>query len=169
VTIGGGDAGEAPNVIANMSSYGVWLKYSQANYVEISRNSFYNNGSNTGDDAIYLENSSNNSITRPIIDSATTTTVSVSNVFGGDGADLAGDIVEVYIADFTGTENGEGKTFVTSAVVPYGSGVDPNDTVNVDVTGLVSSGDWLTVTRTNHNTAVPSYQTSAFSTNYQIP
>jgi hypothetical protein len=161
------------NVIANMSIHGVWLQFSQANYVQLSQNSFYKNGGGTGtdagDDAIYLNGTSNNSIARPIIDSATTTTVSVSNVFGGDGADLAGDIVEVYIADFTGTENGEGKTFVTSAVVPYGSGVDPNDTVNVDVTGLVSSGDWLTVTRTNHNTAVPSYQTSAFSTNYQIP
>jgi hypothetical protein len=163
VTIGGVDAGEAGNVIANMSLYGVWLQYSQANYVELSRNSFYNNGNNSGDDAIFLNGTSNNSITRPTIGAASTATVTVNGVDGGNGGTQLGDIVEVYIADFDGTEYGEGKIFVGSAVVSFGS-----TTVDVPVSG-VSSGQWVTAIRTNHYTTVPAYQTSAFSTNVQVP
>ncbi len=153
VTIGGGDAGEAGNVITNMSNYGVELyvdSYDGSEYVEISRNSFYNNGSNSGDDAIFLAGG-NNGYLRPTISAASASTVTVDGV-------VSGDIVEVYIAEFGGTEYGEGKTFIGSAVA---SGTS----VNVPVSG-VSAGQWVTATRTKDITTAK--ETSAFSSNVQV-
>ncbi len=154
ITIGGGDAGEAGNVIANMSTYGVSLYgggYDGSEYIEISRNSFYNNGSDSGDDAIFL-NGGNSGYSRPIIDAASTSTVTVNGV-------VSGDVVEVYIADFGGTEYGEGRTFIGSAVA---SGTS----VTVPVSG-VSVGQWVTATRAKDITTA--LATSAFSSNVQIP
>jgi hypothetical protein len=151
-TIGGGETGEAGNVITNMTGIGVTLQQSAVQYIRISRNSFYNNGDGAGDDAINLALVTNNSITRPVINTANTTTVNVGGL-------ISGDIVEVYIAEFSGTEYGEGKTFIGSAVAS-GSSVD------VTVSG-VSSGQWVTATRTNDHTTA--FVTSAFSANALIP
>ncbi len=162
VTIGGSDTGEAGNVITNMSAAGVELYNSNARYVDIRQNSFYDNGNDTGDDAIFLDGG-NNFISRPTISAASTSTVTVSGVSSGSGSQ-AGDIVEVYLSDFDGTEYGEGKTFIGSAVVATGNPVD------VDISGAgLNPGDWITATRTNHYTTIPTYQTSAFSTNARIP
>ncbi|GAB4337372.1 MAG: hypothetical protein Kow0089_08530 [Desulfobulbaceae bacterium] len=165
--IGGSGAGEAGNVIANMSSYGfsVYSDGTGARYIGIQNNSFYANGDDSGDDAIYLSTSGNQSITRPTIDYLDANTVTVGGVYGGNGGTQAGDIVEVYLADFDGTEYGEGKTLVASGVVAFGQ-----TTVDIDISGAgLSTGDWLTVLRTNHWPATPAYQTSAFSEHVRIP
>ncbi len=152
--IGGYEAGEAGNVIANMSSYGIYVDSAAtpADYIGINRNTFYNNGDNAADDAIFIGVGDNNGITRPTIDSATTTQVTISGVANGD-------LVEVYLADFGGTEYGEGRTFV-------GAATSSGATVTVTVSG-VSSGDWVTATRTSFSGS--RRRSSAFSSNLQVP
>ncbi|MHC4463980.1 MAG: hypothetical protein ACYS30_21485 [Planctomycetota bacterium] len=164
--IGGYEAGEAGNVIANMSEHAVYLYKGGAFSLRdfgINRNSFYNNGSGNAvdDDAIYLPRWiagdgtwANNNIVRPTIDSATTTQVTVSGV-------ASGMLVEVYISDYDGvsTEYGEGRTFVGSATAA-------GATVVVPVTG-VTSLDWVTATKTQF-TGVKR-ETSEFSANFQVP
>jgi hypothetical protein len=155
IKIGGGGAGESGNVITNLTGNGVYLSSASDNLIKISRNSFYGNGSSTAgsDDGIYLVAGANSSITRPSITGATTSTVTVGGVANGD-------TVEVFVSDYdgAGTEYGEGKTFIGSAVASATS-------VNVDISGAsVSSGTWLTATRTTG-----AGSTSAFSVNLQIP
>lgn len=160
LAVGGSGADEAGNVIANMNQYGITFDSvgNYSDYHKFSRNSFYNNGDDTADDAIYLNTDGNGAIDRPVIESVTTTTLSVSNVSGGWDAPSA-DTVEVFLADFGGTEYGEGKTFITSAVVPIGE-----ITLDVDISGAgISYGDWVTVTTTG-----PYKGTSAFSANVRL-
>ena len=159
VRIGGGYPGEAGNVIANQSAYGFSVVNENTKYVRLSRNSFYDNGDDTGDDAIYLPPAAKGGITRPVIDSVSTSTITVSGV-------QAGDIVEVFLADFDGTEYGEGKIYITSGVVAIGQ-----TTIDIDISGAgLSTGDWLSVTRSIHYPAVnPIFETSAFSSNMMVP
>lgn len=155
IKIGGGGAGESGNVITNLTGNGVYLSSASDNLIKISRNSFSGNGSSTAgsDDGIYLVAGANGSIARPSITGATTSTVTVGGV-------ASGDTVEVFVSDYdgAGTEYGEGRTFIGSAVASTTS-------VNVDISGAsVSSGTWLTATRTTS-----AGSTSAFSANLQVP
>ncbi|MDH3975325.1 MAG: hypothetical protein OEV42_13675, partial [Deltaproteobacteria bacterium] len=150
IVIGGEGAGQAGNIIANMSTYGINLNSSNSLRIKMSRNSFYNNGDNIDDDAIYLLTGANNNIARPAITAASTSTVNVSGV-------STGDRVEVYLSDYdgTGTEFGEGKRFI-------GSAVTVGTTVDVPVTGVIVN-DWVTAI-----TIQTDNDTSAFSANFQV-
>lgn len=149
--IGGSGAGEAPNVIAHMTNSGVYVN-TNATGVKISRNSFFDNGTEAGasDDAIYLAPGANLNTTRPALTAADTSSVTVSGVQNGD-------TVEVYISDYdgSGTEYGEGRTFIGSAVAG-------GTTVAVPVSG-VSAGQWVTAIR-----IVATGDTSPFSANLQV-
>jgi hypothetical protein len=154
--IGGGGPGEAGNVIAHMSFYGVYLLNTASDNIQISRNSFYDNGDEVGDDAIFLVAGANNNTARPNITAATTTTVTVVGV-------LSGETVEVYISDCVpygscadGTIYGEGMTFV-------GSAVSGGASVDVPVSGI-NVGDWVTAIRIQAD-----LDTSPFSSNFQVP
>jgi len=148
--IGGSGAGEAGNVIAHMTNNGIYVN-TGASGTRISGTSFFDNGAEAAasDDAIYLAAGANNNVTRPVISAASTSTVTVGGL-------QSGDVVEVYISDYdgSGTEYGEGKTFIGSATAGGAS-------VAVPVSG-VSVGQWVTATRTLAN------DTSAFSANVQI-
>jgi hypothetical protein len=165
--IGGYDTGEAGNVIANMSSGGIYVDGGapaqtccHSDEIGINRNSFYNNGSEApeSDDGILVGIGDNNNIyyRRPVIDAASTTQVTVSGVANGN-------IVDVFESDYdgAGTEYGEGKTFIGSATAGGSS-------VTVDISGAgMSIGDWVTVTNTE--LVGSDRRTSNFSMNWRIP
>jgi Concanavalin A-like lectin/glucanases superfamily len=164
VTVGGGGEGQAGNVIANMSQYGLSIEGTGNLSKEhvFSKNLFYNNGNDSADDAIYLSTSGNGTIPRPVIAELTSIGVRVDDLYGGYSA-TSGDVIEVYYADFDGTEYGEGKVYIASGMVSQGS-----TSVTVDISGAnagagINNGDWITVTKTNVFRG-----TSAFSANVRL-
>ncbi len=158
--VGGYAAGQAGNVIANMTAKGVHVAAGSA-FTDVRNNSFFSNGTSAAlsDDAIYLAATANDwpttgtSITRPTIASASTASVTVDGV-------LSGEVVDVYVSDYdgSGTEYGEGKTFIGTATA---SGT----TVTVPVSGVIV-GQWVTATRTSFSGTTGN--TSGFSPNVQV-
>jgi hypothetical protein len=171
VTIGGDVNTDPPcqagNVIANMSgngeaSFGVKISYTSNRYHTVNCNTFFDNGGGALDDAFH-QIYATPTPSRPVITAADTTTVRVSNIWGGNGTTQEGNIVEVYLADFDGTEFGEGVKLVGLTQAVFGQTY-----VDVDISAAgLSAGDWVTATRTWHYGG-QSYQTSPFSTNLKI-
>ena len=149
-----GSAAEAGNVITNMSYRGVYLGSTWSDRVKISRNLIYNNGSEAALSDDGIDGVAGALIARPTIFAVTSSSVTVDDVTNGS-------TVEVYLSDYdgTGTEYGEGKEFMGSAVAGGTS-------VTVDISG------WGTLVATDWVSAIwiqADNDTSPFSANARMP
>jgi CSLREA domain-containing protein len=154
--------GATNNLIANNTitnnPFGVMLTDDGTDFNTISQNSIYGNsglgididpiGQVNPNDPGDLDTGANQQLNYPEIASASPTSVG--------GTACAGCIVEVFIADSTGSGSyGEGKTYVGSATA------DGSGHFTASISG-VSAGQWITTTATD-----PQGDTSEFSQDVQ--